>query len=166
MIIQATVRTYVKLLYVIQPKYKHLQKSPNKSHHWFAIKMIQDLGVKKYFFEVLAKSVSYESTPYWLWPCNLIHVPVCQLAEDQSQKRQLYSFVQFLWHAVFFLISFYFLLLMLGFWQGARFKNLTAWLGVTHGSRASSGCSAYLMVVWSWPFLKTNQNKCLLFWVW
>lgn len=55
--------------------------------------MIHDLGVKKDFFEVLAKSVSYETTPDWLWPCNLIHVPVCQLAEHQSQKRSFnYSF--------------------------------------------------------------------------
>lgn len=41
--------------------------------------MIQDLGVKRDFFVVVAKSVSYETTPDWLLPSNFILV--CQLAE-------------------------------------------------------------------------------------
>ena len=48
--------------------------------------MIQDMGVKRDFFEVLAKRVSYETTPDWLWPCNLMYVPVCQLGELKSKS--------------------------------------------------------------------------------
>lgn len=47
--------------------------------------MIHELGVKRDFFEALAKSVSYEITPDWLWPCNRTLVPMCQLAEHQSR---------------------------------------------------------------------------------
>lgn len=49
------------------------------------------LGVKKDFFEVLARSVSYETVPDWLWPCNPIHMPVCQLAQHLSKGAIIHA---------------------------------------------------------------------------
>lgn len=113
-----------------------------------------------------------------IWPCNLIHVPVCQLAEHRAQNRSfscsftaLFSLCDTLSSLFFFfsslLISFYFVLLMLGFLAGSALLKIWQLGLVSHMDfGASSGRSAHLMVVWSWPFLKTNQNKCLLFCVW
>lgn len=118
--------------------------------------MIQDLGVKRDFFEVQAKSVSYETTPDWLWPRNLILVPMCQLAEHQSNAvfnhtpAPLATASQLC--SVFVTYFIYFFIYAL-FWKRVCHKCLTAWLSVVRGS---SDPSAHLMVVRGWSFAKTR----------
>lgn len=86
-----------------------------------------------------------------IWPCNLIHVPVCQLAEHRAQNRSfscsftaLFSLCDTLSSLFFFFFLssnfFLFCLINAGFFGRERaVKNLTAWLGVTHGFRGVLG---------------------------
>lgn len=155
------------VFYVIQLKHiKFTAEITNtcKSHHSFAIKMIQDCSVKKHLFEVLAKCVSYETTPDWLWPCNL----TCASQLNSSPRNaplttalQLFAVHVKDWFA--FLVFLIFDLIMQCCWQGGDFDNLTAWLRASHGSQASLGTfNAGLKLAFSG---KKNQNKCLLLWV-
>lgn len=131
--------------YYIQPRALKNPQSTKVAIYSICNQIIQDLGAEKGLFEVLAKSVSYETRPDRLWPCNLIHGPVCQLAEHEFKKCSLMTTLQHCSRFVTqFSVKFVFCCFLGAFWQSGCFKNVTPWSGVTRGSRVSLGCLAHL----------------------
>lgn len=129
--------TYVKLFCVLEPKQIWLSKVPKQKSPLIRDQMIQDLGVKKDLFEVLAKKYIIWDHSWLALAWQPYTVPVSRALETLFQL-QLCSFFVTQW--IFFCSFFLFYLINAGFfWQLVCIKNVTAWLRVTHESQASSG---------------------------